>query len=94
MCSDKMRCPICENGNLTSQIGKNPVSYKGKTTELDLHFSICEFCGSEQSDAIQVRDNKRAMLAFKKRVDGLLSGAEVRALRMKLNLSQATKLSK
>jgi hypothetical protein len=25
--------------------------------------------GSEQSDAAQVRDNQRAMLAFKKRVD-------------------------
>lgn len=89
MCSDTMRCPICENGNLSSRIGKNTVSYKGQTHELDLHFSVCDFCGSEQSDAIQVRDNKRLMLAFKKRVDGLLIGAEVRALRLKLNLSQA-----
>lgn len=84
-----MRCPICENGNLSSRIGKNTVNYKGQTAELDVHFSVCDFCGSEQSDAAQVRDNKRAMLAFKKRVEGLLSGAEIRALRSKLNLNQA-----
>ena len=41
-----------------------------------------------QADAAQTRVNKRLMIAFKKRVDGLLTGAEVRALREKLSLSQ------
>ena len=37
----------------------------------------------------QTRVNKRLMIAFKKRVDGLLVGAEVQELRRKLGLSQA-----
>ncbi len=86
--SDKL-CPICGAGHLQPQVGKSPVEYKGQATELDLHFSVCDACGSEQSDAAQLRDNKRAMVAFKKQVDGLLTGAEVRALREKLGLSQA-----
>lgn len=82
-------CPICGEGNLHPEVGKNPVEYKGQTTELDLHFSLCDACGSEQADAAQTRLNKRLMIAFKKRVDGLLVGTEVRARREKLRLSQA-----
>ena len=82
-------CPICGEGHLQPQVGKNPVEYKGQTAELEFHFSLCDACGSEQSNATQLRVNKRAMMAFKKRVDGLLTGAEVRALRERLGLSQA-----
>lgn len=83
------KCPICNEGPLRQQIGKNAVEYKGQTAELDLHYSVCDACGSEQTDAALMRTNKRTMLAFKKRVDGLLSGAEVRALRQQWKLSQA-----
>jgi HTH-type transcriptional regulator/antitoxin MqsA len=82
-------CPICGEGKLHHKVSENPVEYKGQTTELDLHFSLCDACGSEQADAAQTRINKRLMIAFKKRVDGLLIGAEVRALRERLELSQA-----
>lgn len=82
-------CPVCGEGCLRPQVGKNPVEYKGKMTELDLHYSVCDACGSEQAGPDQLRANKRAMVAFKKRVDGLLSGAEVRALRKRLRLKQS-----
>jgi HTH-type transcriptional regulator/antitoxin MqsA len=82
-------CPICGEGKLHPEVSKNPVEYKGQATELDLHFSLCGACGSEQADAAQTRVNKRLMIAFKKRVDGLLTGAEVRAIREKLGLRQA-----
>ena len=45
--------------------------------------------GSEQSDAVQLRTNKRAIVAFKKQVDGLLTGAQVRAIRERLDINQA-----
>ncbi len=82
-------CPICGEGRLHPKNGKNPVEYKGETTDLDLHLSLCDACGSEQANAAQTRANKRLMIAFKKQVDGLLVGSEVRALREKLGLSQA-----
>lgn len=62
MCSDKMKCPICENGYLRQQTSKNGVSYKNQTTKSDLRFSVCKFCGSEQVDDVLVQDNKRAMI--------------------------------
>lgn len=63
------QCPVCGEGVLQVQVGKNFVEYKGQSMELDMYFSICNVCGSEQSDAIQLRANKRAMVEFKKLVD-------------------------
>ncbi len=82
-------CRICGEGHLTVQVERNPVEYNGVSEELDSFYSVCDACGSEQADAAQTRANKRLMVAFKKRVDGLLTGTEVRALREKLGLSQA-----
>ncbi len=59
-------CPLCSEGNLQHKISKNPVEYKGQSDELDFHFSVCDSCGSEQSNAVQLRANKRTMLKFKK----------------------------
>ena len=82
-------CLICGDGELNAEVGKNTVEYRGQTSELDLHYSLCDACGSEQANAVQTRTNKRAMIAFKKQVDGLLTGSEVKALREKLGLNQA-----
>lgn len=82
-------CPICEEGNLSEEISKDRVSYKGETAELDLHFSVCDSCGSEQVNVEQSRLNKRYMVAFKKQVDGLLTGSEVRSVRENLGLRQS-----
>jgi len=88
MCDPNNLCPICGEGNLQPTVGKNLVEYKGQSAEINFLYSVCNACGSEQSDAVQLRDNKRAMVAFKKKVDGLLTGTEVRALRERLSLSQ------
>jgi HTH-type transcriptional regulator/antitoxin MqsA len=82
-------CPICGEGHLQHLTSKNCVDYKGHSTELDMQYSVCDACGSEQADSVQLRANKRAMMAFRKRVDGLLTGVEVRALRERLGIKQA-----
>lgn len=82
-------CPICSEGHLQPRIGKNAVEYKGTPTELDVQYSVCDACGSEQANAVQLRANKRAMMVFRKQVDGLLTGEEVRALRERLRITQA-----
>lgn len=64
-------CCICGEGHLTVQVEKNRVEYKGVIEELDSFYSVCDSCGSEQADAEQAHNNKRLMIAFKKRVDGV-----------------------
>lgn len=87
--SSQNRCPLCEEGQLHEKQGKNPVEYNGYRAELDFFFSVCDVCGAEQAAPEQTRHNKRAMSAFKKEADGLLTGKEVRALRKRLKLTQA-----
>lgn len=82
-------CPICEEGHLVAGLETSEAEYRGVSRELPLHYSECDVCGSETATAEQTRTNKRAMMAFKKEVDGLLTGAAVRALREKLGISQA-----
>jgi HTH-type transcriptional regulator/antitoxin MqsA len=82
-------CPICGEGCLSEQKTTNEVAYKGQTAVLDSFFAVCDVCGVEQADASHLRKNKRQMIAFRKQVEGLLSGAEVTALRERLGITQA-----
>ena len=82
-------CPICEEGNLNHIVEQDTAEYKGKQGTVALHFSECDACGSEQANAVDVRNNKRAMQAFKKTVDGLLTGADIKEIRGHYSLTQS-----
>jgi HTH-type transcriptional regulator / antitoxin MqsA len=81
-------CPLCEEGHLQSRTDQEELEYKGHKGMTPLYYSECDACGSEQADAVQTRNNKRAMLAFKKTVDGLLTGVEIKVLRSRLGINQ------
>lgn len=81
-------CPLCEEGQLHEHTEETVVEYHGQKTSLNSYFAVCDTCGAEQASADQIRRNKRAMMAFKKSVDGLLTGIEVRALRERLGINQ------
>ena len=89
MANIENRCPICEEGELTAHNGFEEQDYRGQTGNIPFVYSECAACGSEQASTAQARANKRAMLAFKKEVDGLLTGQEIKALRKRYNLTQA-----
>lgn len=81
-------CPACGEGALQARTQAESVEYHGKTSEIALHYALCDHCGAELTGAEDSRHNKRAMNAFKKSVDGLLSGDEIRAFRNRLRLNQ------
>ena len=82
-------CPICGEGLLTLHVEEETVEYKGVARSISSQYKVCGSCGSEQADMDDLRANKRAMQAFKKEVDGLLTGEEVRRVRERLGLTQA-----
>ena len=84
----KERCPICGDGVLTVHVDQMPAEYNDVKGHIASHYSICNKCGSEQAGTEQLRRNKRAMIAFKKQASGLLSGEQVRQVRLQLKLSQ------
>ena len=92
--NDKTRCPICGAGHVTDHVEQAEAEYKGHKVQVPSHYQLCDACGSDFAGAAEMRANKRAMMAFRKQVDGLLSGAEIAALRerYKLNQKQAARL--
>jgi len=62
-------CMICGIGILQHRIDRYDAEYKGKHCILDMQYSTCDMCGSDHTDADQLRANKLTMQAFKKEVD-------------------------
>lgn len=81
-------CPICGEGHVTSHVEHVESEYKGKKAMVPLHFQVCDTCHSDFAGASEGKKNKRAIMAFRKSVDGLLTGAEVVALRKHYALTQ------
>jgi HTH-type transcriptional regulator/antitoxin MqsA len=82
-------CPLCGEGHVTAQVEQVENEYKGKSALLPQHFKQCDHCGSDFAGAAEAKLNKRALMAWRKEVDGLLTGAEIIALRLQYNLTQA-----
>lgn len=86
--NDKELCPICGEGHVTDHVDQIESEYKGKTALLPMHYQVCDTCHSDFAGAAEGKKNKRAIMAFRKSVDGLLTGAEIVALRKKYKLTQ------
>ena len=82
-------CPICGEGHITAQVQMVESDYKGHKAALPLHFRLCDTCTSDFAGAAESKLNKRALMAFRKQVDGLLTGEEITALRKHYRLTQA-----
>lgn len=84
----KELCPICGEGHVTSHVEMVESEYKGQTTMLPSRYRLCDACHSDFAGAREGKLNKRAIMAFRKSVDGLLTGAEIVALRKQYRLTQ------
>lgn len=82
-------CPLCGEGHVTAQVEEVESEYKGQKALLPDHFKLCDHCGSDFAGAAEAKLNKRALIAWRKQVDGLLTGVEIIALRNQYNLTQA-----
>lgn len=81
-------CPACGEGKLHPHRGSQVAEHAGQTGEVALRYGVCDACGSEIATAADALANKRAMVAFEKQVDSLLSGALIRAFRKQYQLTQ------
>ena len=53
-----------------------------------LHYRLCNVCTFDFAGAPERKLNRRFLMAFRKRIDGLLTGAEITALRKQYKLTQ------
>lgn len=65
------------------------VEYKDTRGQLAIHFSVCDVCKAEISDASDLLKNKREWIRFKKKVDHIPLGSEISKMRKEHHLSQS-----
>ena len=82
-------CAICGEGHVTAQTRAVETEYKGTKTLLPMHYQLCDTCTSDYVGMAESKLNKRIVMAFRKQVDGLLTGDEITALRKQYQLTQA-----
>lgn len=86
---DKLEvCNLCGEGHVIAQNELVENEYKGQTKQLPQRFKFCAHCGSDFVGAVEAKFNKRAIIAWRKQVDGLLTGAEISDLRIQYGLTQ------
>ena len=81
-------CQVCGEGHVTDHVDQVESEYKGRKKLLPLHYRVCDTCHSDFAGAKESKLNKRGVMTFRKSVDGLLTGAEICALRDKYKLTQ------
>lgn len=89
MSAQQELCPICGEGHVTASVQMVEYEYKGHKAELPSHYQQCDTCTSDFAGMAESKLNKRIVMAFRKQVDGLLTGAEITALRKQYQLTQA-----
>lgn len=82
-------CPICGEGHVTAEVQMVENEYKGHKADLPLHYQQCDTCTSDFAGMAESKLNRRVLMAFRKKVDALLTGEEITALRKHYKLTQA-----
>ncbi|MGC0823087.1 type II toxin-antitoxin system MqsA family antitoxin [Pantoea agglomerans] len=82
-------CPICGDEKLHEVQRLVTRKSDGYVKKVPFHASVCESCGCETLTERQALFNKRAMTNFYREADGLLTGEQIKYIRLALNLTQA-----
>ncbi|MGB0721759.1 MAG: type II toxin-antitoxin system MqsA family antitoxin [Gammaproteobacteria bacterium] len=89
MADSRLICPVCDEGPLVLELYEETFTYREREmTVVGLERCRCDLCGADPVLEDQIRCNHRAVTDAKRRVDGLLTGDEIRAIRDQLGLTQ------
>lgn len=81
-------CTACGSDSVRERSARESLRYKGQDIDVVVAFSVCDVCGDEFLTTEQIRVNDRAVVAAKRKTDGLLSPDEVKYARQALGLNQ------
>ena len=84
-------CPMCQTpGPWESQDADRKYRYKGQEFSLtNVAYSVCRVCGFDLVLPQQKRKNEARIRDEHRRIDGLLTGAQIKEIRRRLGLTQA-----
>jgi len=83
------KCSICGAGFLTKKVEDETFEYKGKTKKIPNYVTYeCSECGEAIVDSTTLKESGKILKDFQREVDGLLTGQQIKAIRIKLGLTQ------
>ena len=84
-------CPMCQTPNpWEARHSTETYGYKGQQFSLsDSEYSVCRECGFDVVLPRQKRQNEARIRDEHRRIDGLLTGPQIKAIRRRLGLTQA-----
>lgn len=85
----RSECPICGMGKLTQKVSDEVFEYKGKSVTVHRYVTYaCDVCGEAIVDNASLKKSGKILKYFQRKVDGFLSGEEIKRIRKKLGLTQ------
>jgi HTH-type transcriptional regulator/antitoxin MqsA len=81
-------CKLCKSEIVSDYVETEEVSYKGRTLQIMMAYSLCNSCDREFISKPQILQNEAALRAARKDHDGLLSSEEIIRARRSLSLTQ------
>jgi len=83
-------CPVCEHGSLLAELYSDEVRHNGRLLCVEgLERCRCDACGADPVLTDQIKRNQLRVCDARRRADGYFTGAEIKALRQRVGLSQA-----
>ena len=88
--SDGMICPVCEVRTLTSRKETVEFEYKGHITIFEgTAVFTCSTCQESFLDSESERERQQRLTDERRRVDGLLTSSEIKAIRQQFQMTPA-----
>lgn len=82
-------CPLCGGGQLCEKVIEECFNYKGHSLIVsDYHVLECPACGEAVVDKDSARRAEKMLRDFGRKIDGLLTAADIKRIRRKLHLTQ------
>jgi len=82
-------CPICGAGELKKHIDTEEFEYKGRKVTVPNYITYsCNVCEESIVDESTLKSSGRILKKFKREVDSLLSGQEIKKIRESLGFTQ------
>jgi len=82
-------CPICQTGCLETTVKNKTFEYKGKSITIpNYKIYYCSVCEDGIVDNKTLKETEKILTDFRRKVDGLLTSDEIKAIREKYGLTQ------
>lgn len=82
-------CPVCGKGSLKKEIIEERFTYKGQSMTIPNYIVYrCNLCGEAIVDKQTLKSSGKQLKNFKCKVDGLLTGDQIKDIRRRLGFTQ------